>query len=70
MTVETFGDNVQVEIKANKMTITVDLNKDLGASKSGKTIGIATTRGNHKFTGPNGVQMALGLNCYRYPDKS
>ena len=60
-------DNVQIEIKDNKAIITIDLNKEFGPSKSGKTIVVATTRGNVPVPGAEAYR--LGLNCYRYPEK-
>jgi len=41
------------------------LAKDFGPSKSGKTITIASTRGNQKIEGTNAV---IGLNVYKYPE--
>ena len=37
-------------------------NANHGPSKSGKTITVASTKGNIDFEG-----VKLGLNCYRYP---
>lgn len=37
--------NIQIKVKDNKAVITIDLSKDFGPSKSGKTIVVATTRG-------------------------
>ncbi len=53
--------NVQTEIKGDKLIITVDLSKDFGASKSGKTTIIASTQGNVN-TGNGAI---LGLNVYK-----
>jgi hypothetical protein len=60
-------DNVLIEVKDNKAIITIDLTKDFGASKSGKTIVIATTRGNVPL--PGAEAFRIGLNCYKYPEK-
>lgn len=60
-------DNVQIELKDNKAIITIDLSKEFGSSKSGKTIVVATTRGNIPI--PGAENFRLGLNCYRYPEK-
>jgi hypothetical protein len=60
-------DNVLIEVKDNKAIITIDLSKDYGASKSGKTIVIATTRGNVPI--PGAETFRIGLNCYKYPEK-
>ena len=61
-------DNVQIEVKDNKAIITVDLTKEFGLSKSGKTIVVATTRGNVPI--PGAETYRLGLNCYRYPEEN
>lgn len=58
--------NVDVAIKGNKMVITVNLEKDCGPSKSGKTILVATTGGNKKI--PDRDEF-LGVNLYKYPPK-
>lgn len=60
-------DNVLIEVKDSKAIITIDLTKDFGASKSGKTIVIATTRGNVPL--PGAEAFRIGLNCYKYPEK-
>ena len=38
------NENVKVEVKGNKAVLTIDLTKDLGASKTGKTNLIAKCR--------------------------
>ncbi len=57
--------NVKLEIKDNKLIIEIDLTMEFGLSKSGKTITIASTRGNQKIEGTDAV---IGLNVYKYPD--
>jgi hypothetical protein len=57
--------NVKYEINDNKLIIEVDLTQEFGLSKSGKTITIASTRGNQKIEGTDAV---IGLNVYKYPD--
>ena len=54
--------NVQYTVSGNILTITVDLTKDFGTSKSGKSITIATTAGNVLIEGTDAV---LGLNVYK-----
>ena len=54
--------NVDIKLTGTVATITIDLAKDYGPSKSGKTIIIATTSGNHKIPGTDAV---IGLNCYK-----
>ena len=61
-------ENVQVEVRDNKAVITIDLSKDFGPSKSGKTIVVATTRGNVAI--PGAETFRLGLNCYKYPEEN
>ena len=57
--------NVKWEIKDNKLIIEIDLTMEFGLSKSGKTITIASTRGNQKIEGTDAV---IGLNIYKYPE--
>jgi hypothetical protein len=59
-------ENVKWEVKDNKLIIEIDLTKESGLSKSGKTITIASTRGNQKIEGTDAV---IGLNVYKYPEK-
>ena len=54
-------DNVQIEVKDNKAIITIDLSKDFGESKSGKTIVIATTRGNVPIPGAEDISTWIEL---------
>lgn len=55
--------NVQAEVKGTILTITVDLTKNQGKSKSGKTTIVASTEGNVSVQGaPEGFK--LGLNAY------
>ena len=56
---------VEWETKDDKLIIEIDLTKDFGPSKSGKTITIASTRGNKRIEGTNAV---IGLNVYKYPE--
>jgi hypothetical protein len=60
-------DNVQIEVNDNKAVITIDLTKDFGPSKSGKTIVVATTRGNVSIPGFDTIK--IGINCYKYPER-
>jgi hypothetical protein len=57
--------NVKWEVKDDKLIIEIDLTKEFGLSKSGKTITIASTRGNQKIEGTDAV---IGLNVYKYPE--
>ena len=54
--------NVNVSVsEANIMTITVDLTQEHGPSKSGKTMTVASTKGNVEVA----PGIKLGLNCYK-----
>ena len=57
--------NVKWVVKEDKLIIEVDLTMEFGPSKSGKTITIASTRGNQKIEGTDAV---IGLNVYKYPE--
>lgn len=53
--------NVEIKIEGSTMTITVDLSKTFGPSKSGKTTVIASTEGNQ----PVAPGVFVGLNVYK-----
>lgn len=55
------GQNVEIDVKGDIMTITVDLSKSFGASKSGKTTVIAGTGGFVTIPG-TGVMVGLNVN--------
>jgi len=55
--------NIEMSVKGKILTITVDLSKELGPSKSGKTILIASTKGNQKVDGSDAI---VGVNIYKY----
>jgi len=58
------GRNASYAIsEAGVMTITVDLNIDLGKSSSGKSDIIATSEGNQRVDGGEGA--IIGLNIYK-----
>lgn len=58
-----YGENVNVEVKDGKAVITIDLTKTFGRSASGKSITVASTKGNVVLDGTGGV--TLGLNAYK-----
>jgi len=58
--------NVKMQVKGNVLTITVDLSKDFGLSASGKSVSIASTKGNAEVPGKPGVK--IGLNVYKKAD--
>jgi hypothetical protein len=53
--------NIDMKVEGTTLTITVDLSKDYGDSKSGRTKIIATTSGNAKVTG----DIMMGVNVYK-----
>jgi hypothetical protein len=55
--------NVDMAIEGNVLTIRVDLGKEFGESKSGKSITIASTEGNVAVPGHEDIK--IGLNIYR-----
>jgi len=57
--------NIEMTVEGETLTIKVDLSKDFGKSKSGKTIMVASTEGNVSV--PERDEK-IGLNIYRYPD--
>jgi hypothetical protein len=62
--------NITTSVSKDRvLTITIDLKKELGPSKSGKTVLIATTEGNKAVANEDGKQIILGLNLYRYADE-
>ena len=56
--------NLEMTVEGETLIIKVDLSKDFGPSKSGKTIIIASTEGNVSV--PERDEK-IGLNVYRYP---
>jgi hypothetical protein len=54
--------NVELTIEGDALTVQVDLSKDFGPSKSGRTIIVASTLGNK---GLPGREEKIGLNIYR-----
>lgn len=55
--------NVDMKLEGDRLVITVDLAKEFGASKSGKSITIASTEGN--ISVPEHEEVKIGLNVYR-----
>ena len=55
--------NIVQSVKGNILTITVDLSKTFGASKTGKSNIIASTEGNLSVEGHPEVKM--GINVYK-----
>ncbi len=57
--------NIKVEVSKTSIVITIDPNRTFGASKSGKSIVIASTEGNIPIALPDGEQVMLGVNVYK-----
>lgn len=55
--------NIEMEVKGKKLLITVDLDKDFGASTSGKNTIIGSSEGNQTVPGTEGVK--IGINVYK-----
>ncbi len=55
--------NIKMENKANKLVLEIDLTKNFGRSKSGKSIIIGTTEGNLSVPGAENIK--IGVNCYK-----
>lgn len=69
MASKTVGVNVSYDVtKENKLVITVDLKKENGKSKSGKTMTIGSSKGNTKIQDEKGNEIIFGLNVYKYAD--
>ncbi len=58
--------NVEMQVDGETLTVRVDLTKDFGPSKSGKTIIVASTEGNKSVPGRD---EKIGLNIYRQETK-
>ncbi|NVO66829.1 hypothetical protein [Methanofollis tationis] len=55
--------NVDMKVEGDRLVITVDLSQEFGASKSGKSITIASTDGNVSV--PGHEEIKIGVNVYR-----
>lgn len=55
--------NVEMKLEGKNLVITVDITRDFGESKSGKSITIASTEGNVSI--PEHDDIKIGLNIYR-----
>ncbi|MFH0968213.1 MAG: hypothetical protein V1862_11080 [Methanobacteriota archaeon] len=55
--------NIEMNIEGTILHISVDLTKDFGISKSGKSITIASTEGNISI--PGNEEIKIGLNIYK-----
>lgn len=55
--------NVEMTLEGTILTMKVDISKDFGPSKSGKSITIASTEGNVIL--PDAEDVKIGLNVYK-----
>ena len=58
------GENVDYKIEKDTLTIIIDLTREFGESKSGKSIIIASTRGNKKVNYKD-EKIAIAVNIYK-----
>lgn len=56
-------ENITFEADGSQLVIVIDLSRELGFSKSGKSVIIATTSGNVSL--PGHEEIEIGLNVYR-----
>ncbi|HLG42681.1 MAG TPA: hypothetical protein VI643_04890 [Planctomycetota bacterium] len=56
--------NIQMRRDGDKLIVEIDLSKDFGPSASGKTLIVASTRGNAPV--PDAEGTMIGINCFRY----
>lgn len=61
--------NINVEVKGGKLILTVDLKERHGLSSSWKTVAIASTEGNQKVPGADGVSFGLSVYTKEGLDK-
>ena len=54
-------ENVEMKVTGNTLTITVDISKRLGRSRSGKTTIVGTTSG---IVNVPGSDVLIGLNVF------
>jgi len=58
--------NVKMDVsKDNVLTITVDLTQEMGRSKSGKTMIVASSDGNVDVANTADGSIKMGLNIYK-----
>ena len=56
--------NVILEVKGDKLVLTIDLKSQTERSASGKSLVIASTQGNKSLPSPN-AEIFVGLNVYK-----
>lgn len=55
--------NIKTEVKGNNLVITIDITKDVGQSKSGKSQMVGSTGGFKAVDIGGGKSVNLSLNC-------
>jgi hypothetical protein len=55
--------NIEMKLEGTILTMKVDIAKDFGPSKSGKSITVASTEGN--ISVPGAEEIKVGLNVYK-----
>lgn len=55
-------ENIEMQLKGNILTVRIDLSKENGVSKSGKSITVASTKGNKTI---EGTDCIVGINVYK-----
>lgn len=61
---ELIGRNIRATVDGDKLTLEIDLSEKAEASASGKTMIVATSKGNKKLG-----DVFVGVNVYKYKDK-
>ena len=56
-------ENIEFQTNGDQLVIAIDLSHEVGESASGKSMIIATTRGNVQV--PGYEEVTVGLNVYR-----
>lgn len=55
--------NIEMKVEGDILTVRIDLTKDFGESRTGKTRIVASTVGNKPVEGKPGIYV--GVNCYK-----
>lgn len=58
-------DNIKLTTHGDLLRIEIDLSRELGPSSSGKSMIVATTRGNVEIPGHPDPDLKLGLNLFK-----
>nr|WP_147664671.1 hypothetical protein [Candidatus Prometheoarchaeum syntrophicum]QEE17787.1 hypothetical protein DSAG12_03625 [Candidatus Prometheoarchaeum syntrophicum] len=56
-------NNLDIKVDGNTLTIVIDLGHEMGRSKSGKSMIVASTRGNIPV--PENDSIKMGINIYK-----